>query len=137
LVQKKQYNKGNNTNNKGAHQDMSKQTMTENDDDEVVSDEMLITVEETTKHLVDAGVERLLAQRQEGVVNPIVLAKCLGIRPQMVYNYIKAGRIPSVKHNSTQKIVIQWDVAVEFAQRYLNRKLRKQIELDAQLEEGE
>jgi len=108
------------------------------DEMETVSDEMLITADETEAYLVSSGLERLFAQRSEGIVNPIVLAKCLGIRPQMVYNYIKAGRISATKHNNTQKLVIDWNEAVEFAQRHLNRKLRKQAERDAVLnEEGE
>lgn len=112
---------------------MSSKTQEQEQDEEVVTVEMLITKEEVEQTLLESGLERLFAQKSEGIVNPIVLAKCLGIRPQMVYNYIRAGRINAVKHNNTQKLVISWDDAIEFAQRYLNRKLVKQLKVEAEL----
>lgn len=106
------------------------------------ADAELVSTDDAAKAL-EAGVkghdlERLVAQREAGVVNPIVLARALGVRPQMIYNYIREGRngLVGVRENDTQKIVIDWDVAIGFAQRYLNRKaqaeLKKQLELAGQ-----
>jgi len=102
-------------------------------EEETVSVEMLISTEETAQRLMEAGVDRLFAQQSEGIVNPIVLAKCLGVKPQMIYNYIRDGKILSTKQNNTQKLVIVWSDAVEFAQKYWNRKLVRQAKIDAEL----
>jgi hypothetical protein len=51
----------------------------------------------------------------------------------MIYNYIRNGSINAVKHNNTQKLVISWTEAMEFAQRYLNRKLQRQLKIEAEL----
>jgi hypothetical protein len=104
---------------------------------EVVADEMLITKEEVEAQLMSSGLERLFAQQSEGIVNPIVLAKALGVKPQMIYNYIKNGKITAVKQNNTQKLVISWSEAIDFAQRYLNRKLRRQQAVEAELQASE
>lgn len=106
---------------------------TDQEEMETVTDEMLISKEETEQRLLESGVERLFAQQSEGIVNPIVLAKCLGVKPQMIYNYIRNGKIPSKQTNNTQKLVILWDDAVDFSQRYFNRKLTRQAKIDAEL----
>jgi hypothetical protein len=98
-----------------------------------VSDE-LVTFEEAEKVLLERGskIERFPAQHAEGIVNPIVLAKLLKIRPQMVYNYIKQGKLPE-QANSSQRMVIPWVTAVEFARGYLDRKAIKAAKVAAEL----
>ena len=103
------------------------------EDTEVISAEAEVSVEETEERLLAAGSERLHTQYELDVVNPIELAKALGIRPQQVYNYIRNGRLESVRLNSTQKIVIPWVYAVEFAQQRYSKSLRKSLRIEAEL----
>jgi uncharacterized membrane protein len=76
---------------------------------------------------------RFEAQAAEEVVNPIVLAELLGCRPQMIYNYIRKGKIQAVQHNNTQKLVITLDEAQRFANEYLTRKAMKAIKVKEEL----
>jgi hypothetical protein len=73
---------------------------------------------------------RFAEQAAEGVVNPIVLAKLVGVRPQMVYNYLAKGKFTEVEGavgtNSTQKKVIQLDEANTWAQGYIDRKVTRE-----------
>ena len=48
----------------------------------------------------------------------------------MVYNAIRNGRLASVEHNNTQKIVIPLDEAVAFASRYFTNKERKALKAE-------
>ena len=88
------------------------------EDTEVISAEAEVSVEETEERLLAAGSERLHAQYELEVVNPIELAKALDIRPQQVYNYIRNGRLESIRLNSTQKIVIPWASRQSLRERY-------------------
>jgi Tfp pilus assembly protein PilE len=94
----------------------------------------LVTREEAEKCLLERGhrIERFSAQHDEGVVSPTILAALLKIRPQMVYNYIKQGKIPA-EQGATQKMMVHWQDAITFAQTYLNRKADKQDKIDRQL----
>lgn len=71
------------------------------------------------------------------VVNPIVLAKLLGIPPQMVYNYIRNGRIKAgleaTATNNTQKVVIALEEAETWAYNYLRKKASKQAKIEREL----
>ena len=87
---------------------------------------------------------RFAAQASEGVVNPIVLAKLVGVRPQMLYQYIAKGRLPIVEGveagvgtNSTQKKVIRLAVAEAWVNGYLGRKADRAIRAAAELEAAE
>lgn len=81
---------------------------------------------------------RFAAQSAEGVVNPIVLAELLGVRPQMIYNYLGKGKFTEVEDavgsNSTQKKVIRLDEANTFAQGYLDRKVVRETKAKAKIE---
>jgi hypothetical protein len=74
--------------------------------------------------------ERYAEQAANGVVNPIVLANLLGVRPQMIYNYIRKGKFSESEQafgeNNTQKKVIFLDEANTFAQGYIDRKVARE-----------
>jgi hypothetical protein len=104
-----------------------------NETEEVTVEQVFVTPEDVTSQMKSSNLPRLGEQLGEGVVNPIVLAKFLGIKPQQVYNRIKAGKIETVQHNSTQKIVIPIEEATRFAASYLDRKARKAAQVEAEL----
>lgn len=93
----------------------------------------LVSPEEAAEQLKKAGSDRLHVQLKDGVVNPIELARAIGVRPQMIYNYIRTGKISAVRQNNTQKLFIPEAVAYDFASKYLSRKAKKQNEIEAQL----
>jgi len=99
---------------------------------EEVVEEVLVDEDAALQYLLSYGTERLVSQISNEVVNPIELAKALNIRPQMVYNHIRSGRIPS-HHNDSQKLVIDLRDALEYSAKYLNRKAVKQAKIDAEL----
>jgi len=45
--------------------------------------------------------ERLDKQLADNVVNPILLARYVGVQPQMVYQYIRDGKLPLTNQNNT------------------------------------
>jgi hypothetical protein len=102
------------------------------------NDTVLVTVDDADTKLHDSlrgsDLERLVQQKEQGVVNPIILARALGVRPQMIYNYIREGKIASVADNNTQKKVIPYSVALAFAQGYLDRKAQQSLKILRQLE---
>jgi hypothetical protein len=108
-------------------------TTTEAEVEETTEVLVLVTEQDAEKVLVESGLDRLMKQREQGVVNPIMLAQAIGVRPQMIYNYIRSGRIASVVDNNTQKKTIAWSVAVAFAQQYLNRKAVKAAKVEREL----
>jgi hypothetical protein len=77
---------------------------------------------------------RFPKQAAEEVVSPIVLAELVGCRPQMVYNYIRAGKLDHKITDDTQKIVIPLDKAQAWATAYLTRKGEKLVQIKAELE---
>jgi len=78
--------------------------------------------------------DRFELQAENKVVNPIVLADLLDVRPQMIYNYIRKGKITTTERtNSTQKITIPLEVAQAFAQAYLLKKGLKAAKIQAEL----
>ena len=102
----------------------------------------LVTYEQAEQVLLSSRNPRMRPQYEQGIINPIVLAQAIGCRPQMIYNYIKQGKIKTVVHgeenisimeNSTQKIVLEWAYAVEWVQKYLNRKTEAQARVEAEL----
>jgi 3-deoxy-D-arabino-heptulosonate 7-phosphate (DAHP) synthase len=97
-----------------------------------VSDERMVTVEDALKGLQESKNARLQTQLSENVVNPIELAKHLEVKPQMVYNYIRSGRIPS-RLNDTQHFVVSVEDACEFISLYLSKKAAKAAQVEAEL----
>jgi hypothetical protein len=81
----------------------------------------------------DGASERFKAMVEAGVVNPIELAKAMDVRPQMLYNYIRNGRLQARLTADTQKFVIDLDVALKFAQRYIGKQLAKQAQIEREL----
>jgi hypothetical protein len=73
--------------------------------------------------------DRLIAQMSEEVINPIMLARYLGIRPQQVYQAIRGGTITAVRENNTQKLYIEFDEACRYAAQYLDRKARRALQV--------
>jgi hypothetical protein len=107
---------------------MSKSTQSEETTEEVV----LVSNEDVENLLDSTTNQRLQEQLTSDVVNPIELARFLNCRPQMVYQYVRKGKIAR-DTNNTQKIVIPRAVAVAFAQGYLNRKAVKAAKVEAEL----
>jgi hypothetical protein len=66
--------------------------------------------------------KRLDEQLSKGVINPIMLARYLGIQPQMVYGAIRDGKLSSVKENNTQKLFVTKGDALRWAAKYLTGK---------------
>lgn len=99
-----------------------------------VAEPVLVTKEQAEEQLLSRPIARLVEQKEQGVVNPIVLAEAIGVRPQMIYQYIRNGRIAGVRDNNTQKITIAWSEAVAFAQRYLDRRARQALKTAQELE---
>lgn len=92
-----------------------------------------VDTEAAEARLLTSATPRMHVQVTEGVVNPIELAKALGVRPQQVYNDIRAGRLGSVTHTVTQKMVIEWDDAVEYSRKRFDRELQKELKVQAEL----
>jgi hypothetical protein len=107
--------------------DESEETVT------VETEAELVSLEDVEALMAESKLERLHEQRANGVVNPIVLAQFLGVKPQMIYNYITNGHIKAAKVNSTGKKVIDLDEATAFARKYLDGKARKQAKIEAEL----
>ena len=86
---------------------------------------------------------RFAEQSAQGIVNPIVLAALVGVRPQMIYNYIAKGKLSEVLPdsttgaNNTQKKVLDLREANTWATAYLEKKAAKAAKVEAELHEGE
>jgi hypothetical protein len=94
----------------------------------------LLDEEQFNRLLASRGTDRLKMQRELGVVNPIEFAKLLRVRPQMIYNYIRSGKIKAAKHNNTQKLYIEAAEADRFAREYLGRKAARAAEVQKELQ---
>jgi predicted nucleic acid-binding protein len=81
------------------------------------------------EHVTDKVRARFEAQSAEGVVNPIVLAALLEVRPQMIYQYLRKGKLVAVEdtdENSTQKLVITIAGATAWARQYVENKVTRE-----------
>jgi len=76
----------------------------------------------------DTNSSRIALQFSQGIINPMVLAAFLGIRPQQVYQAIRDGKLTAVKQNNTQKLVIERSEAVRWAAVYLDRKAQRLLQ---------
>jgi|SRR5215831_2213154 len=81
-----------------------------------------------------ADGSRLAEQLDEGVVTPIELAKAIDVLPQMIYNYIRNGRLNAHTTLDTQKIVINLEDAKEFVRTRLEKDAKKAAQIAAELE---
>jgi hypothetical protein len=84
-----------------------------------------VSIEDAKAYLDTRLSERGVAQVAEGVINPIELAKALDVRPQMLYSYIRDGRIVARKTVDTQKLVFDLDTALEFVAKRLTREAQR------------
>jgi hypothetical protein len=76
----------------------------------------------------EGDIERMQEQLEHGVINPILLARYIGVRPQMIYQAIRDGKLTAVDFNNTQKKFIRLAEAISYASRYLNRKQQRDLE---------
>ena len=82
---------------------------------------------------------RYNAQAQQGLINPIVLAQLLEVRPQQIYGLIRKGKMATTGDadpfgiNSTQKITISLAVANAYAQGYVGRKTSRAEDAEARI----
>jgi hypothetical protein len=80
------------------------------------------------RNLEPGDVERIQEQLAEGGMNPILLARYIGVRPQMIYQAIRDGKLTAVTHNNTQKQFIRLAEAIAYAAKYLDRKRQRDLE---------
>jgi len=92
-----------------------------------------LTVPTLAELAEEKHVDRFGKQAENDVINPIVLATLVGCRPQMVYNYIRKGKIAGAKDNNTQKLVIPLQAAQAWADSYLRGKAQKLVDIKAEL----
>lgn len=107
--------------------------------DVIVMTDELTTLEELALKATPKVQARFAEQSAQGIVNPIVLAELVGVRPQMIYNYIGKGKLsevlPDTKDgtNSTQKKVLDLREANTWATAYTAKKAARREELRAEL----
>lgn len=102
-----------------------------------MSNTELSVLEQLAEHTDDRTKARFAEQSANGVVNPIVLATLLDVRPQMIYNYIAKGKFSqeenAVGSNNTQKKVIDLREANTWAAAYLVKRQAKADKIEAEL----
>jgi len=81
------------------------------------TDTQLAQVVATAEKAIDAAAIN-------GAVKPVALAQIVGVREQMVYNYLNASRIKAY-HNDGGYWRIKVDEAKKWASGYLTRKFNK------------
>jgi len=104
-----------------------------------MTDKKNTTLLDTLAKGVDKATRvRYEEQKEQGIVNPIVLAALLGIRPQMIYNYIAKGKLTdkseAIDKNSTQKKTIDIVEANTWANSYLAKKVEREEKAKAEIE---
>ena len=82
-----------------------------------------MTIQETIANRV-AEVSKAIDQVNRAEVKPVELAKMVGVREQMVYNYINAKRIPA-KRNQGGYWRVTKEAAKKWATDYITRKYMK------------
>lgn len=94
-------------------------------------------LEELASQASEKTQARFAEQKAQGVVNPIVLAELLGVRPQMIYNYIRKGKLTdsseAIGQNNTQKKTIDLAEAEGFAHKYTEKQKAKAAKIEAEL----
>lgn len=68
------------------------------------------------------------------MLSPIEVAKLADVRPQMVYNYIRAGYIEAVRDEETGKLRVSREVAEAWVEKYLANKAAREEKRQAKLE---
>jgi hypothetical protein len=113
------------------------------DEQEETADLIFIEAE---SHLITLAAQQLNEQQRgvfvemnsRGLIKPIILAKCLGIKPQVIYSYLRNNkadgtpRLESVISDSGQK-VIPWSAAVGFVASRMSREAAKQEQIEREL----
>jgi hypothetical protein len=93
--------------------------------------ETTVTVDsvDTEAPTVNFQLQGVVLHGERECVKPIPFASQLGIRPQMVYNYLRKGKLQGVTEPATGKILVDADSARAFATSYLTKKLAKLTEV--------
>lgn len=81
------------------------------------------------KYATERGKQML---HDHSLVTPVELAKARRISPQVIYNYIRSGRI-GVEYNSSGKKVILTDELFRYLQKFLDKEQAKQDRLEREL----
>lgn len=85
------------------------------------------------RNLNEEQRKRFVQMHQEHrVVSPIILAHIVGIKPQVIYSYMRNDRLASHISETGHK-VIAWDDAVEFIKNRLTKEAKKQEKIQAEL----
>jgi hypothetical protein len=71
--------------------------------------------------VIEAASAAIDAAATNGAVKPVALAKIVGVREQLIYNYLSSGRINGFR-NAGQYHRIDAEVAKTWAAGYLTRK---------------
>jgi hypothetical protein len=93
---------------------------------DVTDDDVSLWLSEWT----GAGVCERLAEY--GVMTPRELAHACRIRPQVIYNYLKQGRIGYELNSSGKKVIPQAEV-YRYLRARLNKEQRKQDRIEREL----
>jgi len=64
-------------------------------------------------------------------VTPLELSRCCGIKPQVIYNYIRTNRIAGTRVNG--KILISWAEATEYLNKRYAKEQRKAEQIEREL----
>jgi len=73
-------------------------------------------------------LDRIEEQLRQEVISPIILARYINVKPQMVYQAIRDGKLTAVDFNNTQKKFIRLNEALRYAAKYLTRKQLRDLE---------
>lgn len=84
----------------------------------------MTTTETQLNHIIEETLKALDTVTVNGSVKPVALAQIVGVREQMVYNYIKDGRIKGHR-NAGGYHRVKADIAKTWAKEYLTRKYNK------------
>lgn len=91
---------------------------------------VVMNVEEWLNKHLDVAQQELL--ERYGIVTPIGLAKARKVAPQVIYNYLRQGRIEG-RTNETGKKVIPKAALYKYIQNFLDKENAKQEQLEREL----
>jgi len=89
----------------------------------------------TKNQNTEAVVVEVEASEEElTTLSPIQVAQLAGVRPQMVYNYIKAGYIEATRDEESGKLRVDIEVANAWVEKYHTNKAVREEKRQAKLE---
>lgn len=89
-----------------------------------------MTAEEWLQKNLHPSQQELL--ERYGIVTPIGLAKAVGVTPQVIYNYLRSGRIEG-RTNDTGKKVIPRPALYDYIEKRLAKEQARQEQLEREL----